>query len=367
MSTQIDEFQAPVANDPLKAMVPYEPVVASKGAITFAELSKNLKQWDSQKAYPEWNLKDIRYNVPNEGENDFIVFEDTKYLLSAYALKQMCGECGVPYNFLRKNTGDLRHRLMETWLPTVEGKKRLVATLQMPGKDPVIRGFLSPSHTVINNSQIVDAVRPKMEELGGKIFQFSGTSPFADTFTMRVFFGEQLPTKVGEMFSSISVKASELGKTGAIEPGLFQLACTNGAVSRYDDGYPYFRLSYRDVDASYVAGVIKAVVEKASTYMVEKVGNLDSAVSQLMSYDEAMDYLGELTKLKGVSKRFIQENMIPLLAGKKEVSKFDLFYGITQQAQTLDYTRQTMMEAIAVNMVGLGLRAPSAESVQAEA
>lgn len=272
--------------------------------------------------------------------------------------------CGIPaqyYDRMREHQPALLATSVTTWLQSKRDMK-LVRTL-----DGKARAFLSNRYRMINNDEVAEAVLPVLYSESKKL---GGISVISSDVTEKKLYVKALSkrltfeVKKGDVVQAgIMVSNSEVGKGFVrVEPLLYRLICTNGAVIE-DSAVKKFHVGRAGDDLEMAEQVFRdETIEQDNKAFVMKLQDVVRAAFS----DESFDALKNLTidsttrKIKRpvldvveeVSKRFgikegVKKSFLDNLINGGDMTQWGLANAVTQAANTAsDYESATELERI---------------------
>jgi hypothetical protein len=220
---------------------------------------------------------------------------------------------------------------------------------------------LPSTHKAITNGRIIEEFAKELGE-DSQVYEFSGTSPFDPFFAARFRVGASTIVGGHEFFPSILFLGSELGGNGWIEPGFMVKDLETNLLFRFDDGNVYYRINYRDVDESFIGGIVKSVVTKAKTLCKNRVDLVEPSTTKELTKEEMHQVLKTMSDRKGVSKEFVKGVLAEVISDTTVKTQFDLASSLLVAAEgNLKFGALTTLQGIAAEMIGLQMESPVAE------
>jgi hypothetical protein len=176
---------------------------------------------EARTAFDDGGIRTVVLDIDQVGE----------HTLTSHAHGQIGTYLGIPKRYYRKmleNAPDLLCTNLNHWLHQHEGSQRLVRTL-----DGSVRGFLSNSYRPLDHFEFAEAALQEMQRIGDVQVE---SSAITDT---RMYIKAVSSRMEGEVRKGdivrwgIALSNSEVGAGKLrIDPLVYRLVCTNGAVTR---------------------------------------------------------------------------------------------------------------------------------------
>ncbi|MDH3602767.1 MAG: DUF932 domain-containing protein [Candidatus Tectomicrobia bacterium] len=206
-----------------------------KSELTLAELAQELdRQQRAKKDYLATETALEAHTVPDDGGARTVVLDIDQvgqHTVTPHAHGQIGTYLGIPKRYYLKmleNAPDLLCTNLNHWLHQHEDSQRMVRTL-----DGSVRGFLSNSFRPLDHYGFAEAALQELRQIGGVTVE---SSAITDT---RMYIKAVSSRMEGEVRKGdivrwgIALSNSEVGAGKLrIDPVIYRLICTNGAVAR---------------------------------------------------------------------------------------------------------------------------------------
>jgi hypothetical protein len=157
------------------------------------------------------------------------------YTITPHAHSQLAKRLGIPIRYYHRMLSEAPELLctnLNHWLHDHQGTQRIVRTL-----DQSIRGFLSSSYRALDHYDFAEVALQTLYGIGGievEACAITDTRMYLKAVSKRL----QGEVRVGDIVQwGVALSNSEVGAgLLRIDPLIYRLSCTNGAVSRQDVG-----------------------------------------------------------------------------------------------------------------------------------
>lgn len=312
-------------------------------------------KWDQTLCREELELHEGRIRIASRP----FILSKAELTMTPWATGQFCQRLGIPSGYFRRCPAPLQDAQANHWLRNpVERKDGEKADPEKEGrwmlraKGEVLRRILSERYAPFDNTELVQAVGPVLEER----FQVKWFSLGDDSLHLRLLdprlCREALPGD--KLMAGIHLGNSEVGKRAVtVDAMVFRLVCENGLVRLVKGKSLLHRrhvsLSHAQFKATLADAVGDALVQ-ATGFMERLIWATRTPVPEMEKFLPALAHKWQLT-LK--TQEAILAGLAAAPRGQQE-TLYGLVNAITSAAQTLSPDDRYSLEALAGTLLDTG-------------
>jgi len=326
-------------------------MIKDKG-IELNEMLSKIERDDREKYDFRVRGKDLMIN--NEGRLVRKAYMGKEGLqFSEYAFTQLLNRYGLPVRETKKellSNPEYVYGLVNELLNADENE--LLIRARMIGGRGVVRAILSKDYTVLNNSQIINAVRENLEGTG---LEYKVESVYIDDgrFHMRITFdpttqafGRDIAGADDIIRSGVDIINSETGRSSfRMEPMIFRQVCSNGLKAWVGDEdnerivQRHIFISTKELNDLVIRGI------SGSVETAQKVLNKFESTKKIVVMDPVKE-IRRLCEDQKLSNK-LTENIVKAYEVEPMRSRYGIINAFTRGARDLGNVQRLQLETFA--------------------
>ncbi len=315
-----------------------------KSACTFPELVDRTQKatnnaWDATVSPTSLSMTNGALSVARDGGSQLALTPN------AWALGQLCAKLGIPSGYFKRCPASLQDAQFEYWMSRYAALGQSERQLFLRANGTTLRGVLSQKYACIDNSDLIEAVEPLMED--GLIvtwFELTDVSFHLRLVSPKIGSGDEDP-----IFAGVHIANSEVGmRTLTINAILYRQVCTNGMVRLVRNQNLYAR-KHIGAQPENLREIIQMSAREALDTGRDELDKLQqSRNARIAEPKSTLDNLSKAwTLTEGVTETIQRQLPMSRLA----FTAFDLINAITATAQLQPADERYRLEALAGSLL----------------
>ncbi|MBX3117434.1 MAG: hypothetical protein KF784_00095 [Fimbriimonadaceae bacterium] len=315
-----------------------------KATCTFPEIVNRTEKaasdtWDTTVSPTALAMRDGALSLDIEGDRSVNLKPNT------WALGQLCTKLGIPSGYFKRCPPSLQDLQFEYWMRRFAESGQPDRQLFLRASGLTLRGVLSEKYACIDNSKLIEAVEPLMED--GLIvtwFELTDVSFHLRLVSPKIGSGDDDPILAG-----VHIANSEVGmRTLTINAILYRQVCTNGMVRLVRNQNLYAR-KHIGAQPENLCEIIQLSAREALDTGRIELNKLQQ--SRNFRITEPKSTLDNLSKAWTLTESVLETIQRQLPMNRLAFTAFDLINAITATAQLQPADERYRLETLAGSLL----------------
>lgn len=298
------------------------------------------------------NKADGRSNFVYDPYNDTVKYLDSEEInheavFTSYSFSQLCTRLGIPVRYMEKcleaGNRELVASNVNDWL------KHSEKNLMVRRYDKAIRGILSQKYSVLDTPDILEAVKPYMNDAEIKGYFIS-----PERFHLRAII-QPLNVPDEDLFAGFQIDSSDVGRsTLVVQFFLYKQVCSNGLMVSKGDGLIFQQRHINISKDEFSKGLIEGM-----SVIPKLIPNIERAINicrkrsmpyELITANGVQTFINDLKLHAGLGEDDSMK-VAELMSKKYGDTQWSLINSLTEVAQQFTLEKRLTVERFAGSLL----------------